>query len=268
MFIESGQLKSRVAFISGASRGIGEAIALRASELGMRLVLCARSAPSIPESDSVIARSLDVRDAESMEALVSEAEERFGTIDLWINNAGVLEPISLMRDMSLDDFKTHLEVNLTGVFIGSQCYVRHLHRRAAVKGTEPAGASGGDAGVLLNMSSAAAWKAFEGWAPYCAAKSGVERLTEVVALEEAALGLRAHSVAPGVVDTEMQALIRSTSADRFPDVDAFREMKETDSFNSARYVANEFLAIAFDPSRRPEEVAVRLESESAPRAER
>ncbi len=73
--------------------------------------------------------------------------------------------------------------------------------------------------------------------------------------------MRAYSVAPGVIDTEMQALIRASSAENFPEVERFRERKRDGDFNSARYVADEFLATAFDPEREPGSVAVRLEDE-------
>lgn len=242
-------LTGRVAFVSGASRGIGAGLAKRFSERGLRLVLCSRSAPTLVSSESVLARSVDVRDEAKLESLVIEAEDRFGAIDLWVNNAGVLDPIEKIRDVSARAFREHLDINLTGVFIGSGCYARHLRRR-------------GRGGVLINVSSGAAWKAYSGWGAYCAGKAGVERLTEVIALEEAEAGMRAYSVAPGVVDTAMQERIRATPAARFPEVERFHERKRTNDFNSARYVADEFLAIAFDPARLPAEVAVRLESEA------
>ena len=86
-------LSGRVAFISGASRGIGAGLAERFLECGMRLVLCARGDSVIPSGEDVLARQLDVRDEAGLGELVSEAETRFGGIDLWVNNAGVLDPI-------------------------------------------------------------------------------------------------------------------------------------------------------------------------------
>ena len=246
MTIES--LDGKVAFISGASRGVGAGLAERFAEGGLRLVLCSRTSPALAASETVIAACLDVRDEKALEALVGQAEERFGAIDLWVNNAGVLEPIQPVRDVSLEDFREHIDINLTGVFVGTRTYVRHLRRLQ--KG-----------GVLINVSSGASWNPYAGWGAYCASKAGVERLTEVVAVEEAEIGLRAYSIAPGVIDTTMQSLIRASSAEDFPDVESFQELKRSENFNSARYVADEFLAIAFDPDRRQESVAVRLEDE-------
>jgi NAD(P)-dependent dehydrogenase (short-subunit alcohol dehydrogenase family) len=244
-------LEGKVAFVSGASRGIGAALAVRFAEQGMRLVLCSRGAPGLAESERVLARRVDVRDAAAMAALVSEVEGRFGSVDLWINNAGVLEPIQPVRDVPVEAFREHIDTNLVGVFIGTQCYVRHLRRL-------------GCGGVLVNMSSGAAWKPYAGWGAYCAGKAGVERLTEVVALEEAAIGLRAYSIAPGVVDTAMQAQIRAARDSDFPERERFVRRKETGAFNDPAFVADELLAIAFDPDRRPTGVAVRIAFDGEP----
>jgi len=245
-----GSLDGKVAFISGASRGLGAGLAERFADAGLRLVLCSRTPPALASSDTVIAASVDMRDEKGLDALVAQAEARFGAIDLWVNNAGVLDPIQPIREVSLADFREHIDINLGGVFVGSRCYVRHLRRL-------------GKGGVLINVSSGAAWNPYPGWGAYCASKAGVERLTEVLAVEETEIGLRAHSVAPGVIDTAMQSLIRASSPENFPEVERFRDLERDGSFNSARYVANEFLAIAFDPERKPDSVAVRLEDESS-----
>jgi benzil reductase ((S)-benzoin forming) len=183
---------------------------------------------------------------------VREAEDRFGAIDLWVNNAGVLEPVKPIRDVSTEAFREHLEINLVGVFIGVRAYIAHRRRVAATAGRD---------GILINVSSGAAWNAYQGWGAYCAGKAAVERLTEVVAEEERDTGLRVYSIAPGVVDTPMQDFVRASTVEDFPEVERFREMKRDDGLNSVGFVADEFLAIAFDPDRRPDEVALRLESE-------
>lgn len=241
-------LQGRTAVITGASRGIGAELARAFAERGMNLGLCARSEPALEAGDAVLSARCDVTDEAEVIGFAKCVEARFGSVDLWINNAGVLDPIEPLRDVSVDDFRRHIDVNLTGVFIGSREYVRLLHRR-------------GDEGVLINISSGAAWHGYEGWGAYCAGKAAVERLTEVFAMEESASGLRAHAVAPGVVDTDMQATIRECTPEQFPAVERFVEMKRDDVFNTGAYVARELLAIAFDPARRTEEVALRLEDE-------
>ncbi len=241
-------LAGRTAVITGASRGIGAGLAEMFAHRGMRLGLCARREPTLASSAEVVARRLDVRDEAALEAFVRETELRFGAIDLWINNAGVLNPIAPLRDVAVAEFREHIEINLTGVFLGSRAYVRHVRAREGE-------------GVLINISSAAAWVGFEGWSAYCAGKGGVSQLTQCIALEEAESGVRAHAVAPGVVDTDMQALIRSTPEDRFPEVDYFIELEREGGFNSVEFVARHILGLAFDPDRRTDEVDIRLPSE-------
>jgi NAD(P)-dependent dehydrogenase (short-subunit alcohol dehydrogenase family) len=241
-------LDGRVAVVTGASRGIGADIARRFAERGLRLGLCARSSPVLEDGPEVVARSLDVADEAALQAFGDAVVERFGRIDLWINNAGVLAPIAPVRDIAAAAFREHVDVNLVGAFNGTRCFIRHVRSR-------PGG------GVLINVSSGAATNPYEGWGPYCAGKAGLEMLTAVVAMEEASAGLRAHSVAPGVVDTDMQTLIRESSQANFPRVERFRQRKREGAFNSGRYVADEYLAIAFDPARANEPVAIRIADE-------
>jgi NAD(P)-dependent dehydrogenase (short-subunit alcohol dehydrogenase family) len=241
-------LSGRVAAITGASRGIGAEIAKEFSARGMRLALCARSSPALPDGPAVLARQLDVADAVAMDAFASDAVTRFGGVDLWINNAGVLDPIVQARALTAEALRKHLDVNLIGVLHGSQSFLRHAVDRQG-------------AGVLINVSSGAAWHGYAGWAAYCAGKAAVERLTEVLQLEEGGRGLRAHAVAPGVVDTAMQELIRRQDPAVFPEVERFRNLQRRAEFNGIPFVARHLLAIAFDPEACPEGVLVRLPRE-------
>jgi NAD(P)-dependent dehydrogenase (short-subunit alcohol dehydrogenase family) len=234
--------------ITGASRGIGATLAREFAARGLALGLCSRGAPELETGDQVVAAKVDVTDEKALERFAADVVERFGAIDLWVNNAGVLDPIAPLRNVSAADFRAHIDINLTGVFLGTRLFVRHLRER-------------GGEGVLINISSGAAWNAYSGWGAYCAGKAGVERLTEVVQIEEAESGLRPYSVAPGVVDSAMQDLIRSSNAEDFPDIEYFHELKRSDGFNSGEFVARHLLEVAFDPQARPAEVALRLPNE-------
>jgi benzil reductase ((S)-benzoin forming) len=235
----------KVAVITGASRGIGKGMAEHFAAQGMKLGLCSRtmSESSSPEH---FTHPVDVTDPDAVEDFTKQVADHFGHIDLWINNAGILEPIGPLRDVESKDFDEHLRINVLGVFHGSKSYIHHL--RASGKG-----------GVLVNISSGAAISAYAGWAAYCAGKAAVDRMSEVIALEEEAIDLRVHAVAPGVIDTDMQALIRKTSRDDFPMVDKFLELKATDGFSSTRFVAERMLELAFDGMDQP--VVVRFPSE-------
>ena len=244
------EFEGRTAVITGASRGLGAALAEDFSLRGMRLGLCSRSKPVLADGEGVVAARVDVRDEKAVADFVRQVEARFGKIDLWINNAGVLDPIGPLRDLELGAFREHIDVNLSGVFIGTRAYVRHLRARDGE-------------GVLINISSGAAWHGYAGWSAYCAGKAGVDRLTECVQLEERDHGLRAYAVAPGVIDTAMQERIRSCSPDLFPEVERFLEMKREGNFNTPTFVARELLALAFDSKRRSDEVVVCLPDEKA-----
>ena len=241
-------VQGRVAVITGASRGLGAGIAERLASKGVRLGLCARSDPALPPGESVVAVRVDVTDAGAVAAFAAGVTERFGAIDLWVNNAGVLEPIGPLGDSDPRAITDHLAVNVMGVVHGAQAFIRHVRAR-----------SGG--GVLVNLSSGAAEHGYAGWAAYCASKAAVDRLTEVVNLEEAEHGLRAYAFSPGVVDTDMQELIRRCPPERFPAVGRFLELARTQSFNSPAHVADHLLAIAFDPTRRPDGYRVRVPDE-------
>lgn len=239
-------LDGRVAVITGASRGLGAGIAAEFARHGLRLGLCARSQPALPAGDKVVAETLDVVDAGAVERFCAAVAARFGGIDLWINNAGILEPVDQLRRVESDDFRRHLEVNVLGVFHGTRAFVRHLRATARP-------------GVLLNISSRAARVPYSGWSAYCAGKAAVDRMTEVVALEESGAGLlTAYSVAPGIIDTDMQELIRSTDADRFPDVERFKQIKRDDAFATAESIAQRLLALAFDPAAARDDVSIDL----------
>jgi len=236
-------LKGRVAVITGASRGIGLGVAQEFLAKGMRLGLCARGSVPISASDDVICASVDVTDAEAVQDFAGVIEKRWGTIDIWINNAGILDPIGPLREIASSDYRKILDINLLGCFHGTQAYVRHLRRRD-------------DGGVLINISSGAGKKAISGWSAYCASKAAVDMMTQVVALEEPKL--RAFALAPGVVDTGMQQLIRSSSSEGFPLLDHFQQLKRDEAFNSTQMIADDILALAFDPSKAESSALLRV----------
>lgn len=239
------ELAGKTVVITGASRGLGAGLAEELARRGMRLGLCARGAPALADGPDVVAARLDVRDAAAVERFAAEVAARLGPIDLWINNAGVLEPIRPLCDAPVDEWTRHIEVNVLGVAWGSAAFCRH--RRAV-----------GPGGTLVNVSSGAGRKGYFGWSAYCAGKAAVDRLSECLALEEKAAGTRVLSVAPGIIETRMQEQIRASSAADFPEVERFVRMKEEDRFSSPAWVAARLLELVFDPARRTDEVLVSL----------
>ncbi|MDA8379829.1 MAG: SDR family NAD(P)-dependent oxidoreductase [Actinomycetota bacterium] len=226
-----------VAVVTGASRGLGAGLAAAFASAGLRLGLCARHVPPSPggRDPGITRASVDVADADALEKFANHVVEKYGRIDMWVNNAGILEPVGALRDASFAGIRRNIEVNLMGVAYGSAIFARHVHSR-------PGG------GILVNVSSGAAKHPYEGWAAYCASKAGVDQLTEVLAAEEARFGLRAYALAPGVIETDMQALVRATPPERFPAAPRFVELHRSGRFNSAERVASYALSLAFGES--------------------
>ena len=224
----------RVAVITGASRGIGAGLAHYFHERGVHLGLCARSACALADGERVLTERFDIRHEAAVDAFAERVAARFGHIDVWINNAGVLAPVGPLRTVAVDEFKHNLDVNVVGVFLASRAYARQV--RASARG-----------GVLINISSGAATSPYAGWSAYCAGKAAVDLLSGCIQLEERDAGLRVHAVAPGIIDTDMQDIARTSSVEDFPLVADFRGYKERDAFNRPEYVAEKLFQLAFDP---------------------
>ncbi|MCB1039528.1 MAG: SDR family NAD(P)-dependent oxidoreductase [Acidimicrobiales bacterium] len=241
--LPADRLADRVALVTGASRGLGASMAARFAERGLKLALCARALPDLPAGSVGIAATLDVADAAALEGFAAAAEAELGPIALWVSNAGVLEPMGPLRDADPGAIERALLVNVGGVANGSRIFAR-LARAAP-----------GHRRVLVNVSSGAARSVYEGWATYGATKAAVDHLTEIVAAEEP--DLVCHAVAPGVVDTDMQALIRTHDAASFPAIERFRELHRTDSWNDPAWIADHLLGL-LAATWRPDEIVVRV----------
>jgi len=235
----------RVAVITGASRGLGAGMAQFFLSRGMRIAVCARTRPPFGDDDRSLTRALDVTDHAAVASFCAETVDRFARIDLWINNAGLLAPIGPLRDNDPADLARHIAVNVVGTFHGCQAFIQHLHER-------------GGEGILINISSGAARNAYAGWSAYCSGKAAVDRMSESIALEEADYGLRVHAVAPGVIDTEMQSMIRQCDPSQFPQVQKFQDLKDKDNFSTPEFVAEGILRLCFDPAYRKDDVLVSL----------
>lgn len=224
-------LEGRVAVVTGASRGLGAGLAERFAQAGLRLGLCATHTPEAPHGWAAASwcEAVDVSDAASVERFADAVAARFGPIDLWVNNAGILEPIGPHRDLDPDAVRRALAVNIGGVDNGSRAFTRRAR-------TWPDGPR-----VLVNISSGASRSVYPGWSVYGATKAAVDHLTEIIAAEEP--GVVCRSVAPGVVDTDMQALIREQDEAAFPAVERFRELARTGAWNTPAWIGEHLLGL-------------------------
>ena len=214
---------------------------------GAAVGVCARHEPSLDGSD-VVAMAVDVADVDRLAQFVSQVEAKLGPIGLWINNAGVIEPVAPLRDLSWADLETHLRINLGGVFNGSKAYLAHLVR---VDRT----------GALVNISSGLAQRGLAGTGVYAAGKAGVDRLTETFALEQPERLRLALAVSPGVVETDMQRSIRAQDASIVHEVGMFRKYHEDQAMNTPEWVAQHIAQWVFGDVK-PDGVVVRVPRQS------
>ena len=188
---------SRVAFVTGGSRGIGRAAAVSLADAGHRVAICFSSDKDGAEETLTAIRAAgskgvavqaDVADAESVDAAFKEIEGALGPVELLVNNAGITRDGLLMR-MSDDQWGDVIQTNLTGAF--------HTIRRATPKMMK------GRFGRIVNVSSVSGQTGQAGQANYSAAKAGLVGLTRAVARELASRGITANIVAPGPIVTAM-----------------------------------------------------------------
>ena len=196
-------LEGRRALVTGASSGIGRATALRLAAEGASVCVNYYSDKEQPDAEAVCTQAdasgkrvfthqADVGDEGQVAAMVAAVIERFGGIDLLVNNAGIEKEVATV-DMPLELWNAILRTNLTGPF---------LCMRAA--GKEMLAAGGG---VVVNMSSVHEFIPWPGFAHYCASKGGMKLLTQTVAREWAPHGVRVVNVAPGAIATPINDFV-------------------------------------------------------------
>ncbi|MBB5754518.1 SDR family oxidoreductase [Prosthecomicrobium pneumaticum] len=193
-------LSGQIAIVTGAGRGIGADTARALGAAGVRVVVSARK---LADAEAVAAGiegalplACDVADPDAVDALVAETEARLGPATILVNNAGVIHPIGPLHEADPREWAAAVGITLSGAASVA---------RAVLPGMLAAGR-----GTIVNLSSGAAHRPFEGWSAYCAAKAGLAMVTRSIALEYGEKGIRVFGFAPGVVDTGMQVEIRAS----------------------------------------------------------
>jgi glucose 1-dehydrogenase len=198
-----GKLKGKVAVITGASRGLGLAIAHLYAQEGAQVVLSARSRSAIEqtvrelnqEGLQTAAFACDVSDLKQVEALADFAIRTYDHFDIWVNNAGIGGPFGPTLDLSVDDFRSVLQTNIFGTYYGSVTAVRHFLPRATGKLINLLGA--GDRGPVPNQNA------------YASTKSWIRVFTMALAREYKTSGVGVFAFQPGLMETDLLKEVRT-----------------------------------------------------------
>ncbi|MEE2636099.1 MAG: SDR family oxidoreductase [Acidobacteriota bacterium] len=195
-----GGLVGRVAIVTGGSRGIGLATAAALLDEGASVLICGRSEDALVRAASQLEQhagggtigrlatvAADIRQLQPAEHMIQTAIDRFGGVDILINNAGVGR-FALLSELSVDDWLEVIETNLSGVFYCSRAAIPVMKQRGG--------------GWIINVSSLAGKHPFAGGTAYCASKAGLNALTEALMQEVRHDKIRVSCVLPGSVDTE------------------------------------------------------------------
>lgn len=203
------RLDGRVAVVTGASKGLGKAIALALAGAGARLALVARDRRQLDEAAAALRASgaeaepfaADVSDEAQVAALAPVVAARFGSVHILVNSAGVNVRKNL-TDFTLEEWRRVVDTNLTGVFLMCRAFLPPM--------------KGQGYGRILNLSSTMSHVALPGRTAYCASKAGLLGLTRALALEVASEGITVNGISPGPFTTEMNTpLLADPEVNRF-----------------------------------------------------
>ena len=192
-------LRGKVALVTGGSRGIGRAIAAAYVQRGASVFICGRNANDvgatlreIRRTDGVIyGIAGDVGRAQDVESIVGKTRERFGTIDVLVNNASILGPREPIANYPLSAWEEVLRINLTGIFLMTRAVLPMMLERKS--------------GSIINVTSGVGRQGKARWGAYAASKGGLEAFTQVLADEVSQSGIRVNSVNPAATRTQMRA---------------------------------------------------------------
>jgi 3-oxoacyl-[acyl-carrier protein] reductase len=194
-----GNLTGQVAVVTGASRGIGRAIALSLASEGAKVVVNYASSSAAADTlvqdiealgSEAIALQANVSQADQVDMLIKAAMDKWGRVDILVNNAGITKDTLLLR-MKPEDWQAVIDINLTGVFLCTRAVAKIMLKQKS--------------GRIINIASVAGQMGNPGQANYSAAKAGVIGFTKTVAKELSSRGITVNAVAPGFITTDMTA---------------------------------------------------------------
>ncbi len=238
-------LRGKTAIVTGASRGIGAAIAHRLCEAGANVVICSRSADAVGEVANTLAAkgytvqaiAADISQKADIESLIKETTAQFSQIDILVNNAGITRDTLLMR-LKDEDWHAVLQTNLTGTMYCTRAVLRPMIRQKS--------------GRIINISSVVGLAGNAGQVNYAAAKAGIIGLTKATAKEVGARGITVNAVAPGFITTDMTAQISEQHQKQLLEMIPLREFGHPEDVadavcflasDAARYITGQTLQV-------------------------
>ena len=229
------ELTDKTAMVTGAARGLGQAIAVKLAEAGADVALCDLNAEWLEETAGKVRAlgrraecyGVNVAESDSVSAGVKAIEKDFGKIDILVNNAGITKDGLLMR-MSEEDWDAVLNVNLKGVFLCTKAVMRGMMKQRS--------------GAIVNIASVIGLMGNAGQANYAASKGGVISFSKTVAKELASRNVRCNAVAPGFIRTAMTDALDEEVQNKM------KELIPLSRFGDPEDVANVVLFLASDAS--------------------
>jgi len=205
-----GLFEGQVAWVTGAGRGIGRAVALALAEQGAAVALASRTQNEVEQvaeeirsrGGEAIAALLDVSNWDMVNWTAQQIEAALGPIDILINNAGVLEPLGKLWETDPEQAGRLFNINLSGAYHGMRAVFPGMVNRGR--------------GVVVNISSSAAARIAPGWSIYAASKAGLDQLTRSVAVDLKDTAIRVYSLYPGLVETKMLETLCAATPDQLP----------------------------------------------------
>jgi len=197
------KLKGKTAVVTGAGRGLGQAIALAMSEEGARLTIMSRSVKElkltahkiVEQGGECLVFQGDVSDPNSVAGMARQTLERFSRVDVLVNNAAVIGPTRFLEDADFETWEKTIDINLNGPFFCARALVPSMARQGG--------------GKIISISSGLGQMPFPRFCAYSVSKAGIIQLTQSLSEELKGMNIRVNAIDPGVMDTSMQEQIRA-----------------------------------------------------------
>jgi NAD(P)-dependent dehydrogenase (short-subunit alcohol dehydrogenase family) len=231
--------KGKVIVVTGASSGLGRALAMEAGRRAARVALLARRRELLDQLSKEIsdgpgeamALPADITEPDAVRKAFDRIKHNWGRIDILFNAAGVVQPVKRLESINDNEFITSLNINVLGIYIATRETVRHMLKQES-------------GGTIINISSGAAVRPYVGWSMYGSQKAAVDMFTRIIALELENSPIRIAAVSPGPFESPMQEVLRAASDHDFPARDKFIGLYQSGELPTPELIAPMMLDIS------------------------